>query len=216
MFFLYGFKKNGLPYGLTKFHQFLLEDIISYFEKGESTKKRVHEIRKSIRQAIRFAQKKKIYPSLKTNRAVELFEEIYEELEVTHNVLKEAAIEMENMINQVKEERVIKTHSLVVEAQEYFKEKEIEAGTKLLQKAHDELNEKLLLKTRKKVLAGFYSEIKRIKYEIEEKEKSRKKKKSAKFFSMTIPFDEFLSYKLVRNLFNKLRIKSSFIFDKIG
>ena len=131
-------------------------------------------------------------------------------------MLKEAAIEMENMINQVKEERVIKTHSLVVEAQEYFKEKEIEAGTKLLQKAHDELNEKLLLKTRKKVLAGFYSEIKRIKYEIEEKEKSRKKKKSAKFFSMTIPFDEFLSYKLVRNLFNKLRIKSSFIFDKIG
>ncbi len=201
MFFLFQYKKNGLAYGLIKLHQFMLEDIISYFEKGESTKKRINEIRMLLRQAIRFASKKKIYPSLKTNQAVDLFEEMYEELEVTHKVLKEAAVEMENMINQIKEERVIETHSLVVEAQEYFKEKEIETGIRLLQKAHKDLKERLLIKTRKKILAGYESEIKKIRYEIEKKDDSIKKKKNTKFLSMSVPWNEYSSYKIARNVF---------------
>lgn len=200
MFFLFQYKKNGLPYGLIKLHQFLLEDIISYFEKGKSIKDKINEIGITLRQAVRFARDKKIYPSLKTNQAVELFEDVYKELEITHKVLKEAAAEMETMINQIKEERVINIHSLVLEAQEYFKEKEIDTGIKLLQKAQKELKEKLLIKTRKKIFAGYESELKKISHEIE-KEKSIKKNKSVKFFSMSIPWSEYSSYRIARNFF---------------
>lgn len=216
MFFLFQYKKNGLSYGLIKLHEFLCEDIISYFEKGKPTRKRVKEIHKAIKQALRFAKKKKVYPSVTTNRAVELMEELYDELEGTQKVIKEAAIEMENMINEIKEERVLSIHSLVIEAQEYFKEKEIDTGMKFLRKAQSELKEKTLLKTRNKILAGFDSEIKKIKYKIVEKEKSLKNQKRTKFLSMSIPYDEFLSYKLARNFINKLlEIKSSLIVEKI-
>ena len=168
---------------MIKLHHFLLEDIISYFEKGESIKQKVNEIRMNIRQAIKFAKKKKkVYPSLKTNKAVDLFEEIYEELELTQKVLKEAAIEMEDMINKIKEERVIGPHSLVTEAQEYLNEKEFEKGIKLLKKAQKGMDQKFLNNTRKKFIARFYSEIKKLKYDIEEKEKSLKNENKVKIF----------------------------------
>lgn len=200
MFFLFPYKKNGLPYGLVRLHQFLLRDIISYFEKGESTKNKMKEIRKTIKQAVRFARKKQVYPSLKTNQAVELFEEMYDELEVTQKVLKEAAAEMDNLINEIKEERVLDVHSIITDAQEYFKEKKIETGITLLQKAQHEMKGKLLLKTRKKVLAGLNSKVKKIKYEIEKKEPSLVKQKNAKFLSMSIPYEDYTSYKLAKNV----------------
>ena len=107
MFLLFQYSKAGLPGGLIRLHQSLLESITSYFEKGASVKMRVSEIRKTIREAIIFAKKNRVYPSSKTNRAAELMEEMYEELELTQKILKESAIEMENMINKIKEERVI-------------------------------------------------------------------------------------------------------------
>ena len=201
MFFLHGYKKNGLPYGLVRIHQFLLRDIISYFEKGESTKKKMKEIRKSIKQAVKFAQKKNVYPSLKTNRAVELMEQMYDELEVTQKVIKEAAAEMDRLIDEIKEERVLNIHSIVTDAQDYFKEKRIDTGITLLQKAQHEMKEKLLLKTRKKILAGLGSEVKKIKYEIEKKEPSLAK--NTKFLSMSIPYEDYSSYKLAKNVCNK-------------
>ncbi|MGD9158948.1 MAG: hypothetical protein PVG39_11115 [Desulfobacteraceae bacterium] len=201
MFFLHGYKKNGLPYGLVRIHQFLLRDIISYFEKGDSTKKRMKEIRKSIKQAVKFAKKKNVYPSLKTNQAVELMEEMYDELEVTQKVIKEAAAEMDKLIEEIKEERVLNVHSIVTDAQDYFKEKRIDTGITLLQKAQHEIKEKLLLKTRKKILAGLSSEVKKIKYEIEKKEPSLAK--HTKFLSMSIPYEDYSSYKLAKNVCNK-------------
>jgi ribosome maturation protein Sdo1 len=113
MFFLFQYSKAGLPGGLINLHQSLLESITSYFEKGESVKTRVREIRKSLRDTITFAKKKRIYPSSKTNRAAELMEEMYEELELTHKILKRIANEMEKMINQIKEKRVIGVHSIL-------------------------------------------------------------------------------------------------------
>ena len=201
--FSYHKKKRGLSYGLINVHQFMLKDIICYYEKGKSTKNKIREIKKNIKQAIKFAGKKKIYPSVKTNRSVELFEEMYEELETTHKVLKEAAVEMENMLNELKQERVINVHSLVIEAQEYFKEKQFKAGIRLLTKAQKELDEKRLLNTRKKILAGYDSEIKKMKNEIESRDESLKARKKTKFFSMTIPWEDYTSYKLVRSFFNR-------------
>jgi hydroxymethylpyrimidine pyrophosphatase-like HAD family hydrolase len=160
------------------------------------------EIRKTIKQAVRFAKKKNVYPSLKTNRVVEIMEEMYEELEITQKVIKEAAAEMDNLIEEIKHERVLDVHSIVTDAQEFFKDKKIETGVTLLLKAQHELKEKLLSKTRKKVLAGFNSEVRKIKYEIENKEPSLKNEK--KFFSMSIPYEDYSSYKLVKNVYSKV------------
>lgn len=204
MFFLYGYKKNGLPYGLVRIHQFLQRDIISYFERGDSTKKRIKQIGKLLKQAVKFAKKKNVYPSMKTNRAVELMEEIYDELEVTQKVLKEASAEMDKLIEEIKQERVLDIHTVVTDAQEYFKEKRIDTGITLLQKAQHELKEKLLLKTRKKVLAGLNSEVKKIKYEIEKKEPSLVKQKQTKFLSMSIPYEDYTSYKVAKNVYNRV------------
>lgn len=169
MFLLYRYKKNGLPYGLIKLHEFLLEDIIVCFEKGKFTRKRVKEARKAVKQALRFAKKKKIYPSIKTDRANELLEELLDEVEYTHQVLKETAIEMESMITLIKEERVGNISSLINTARERFRNKELEKGMELLREAQMMLGEKFLLKTREKALAGISSEVKKIKYEIQQK-----------------------------------------------
>ena len=203
MFCLFRYKKNGLAYGLVRLHQFLLRDIISYFEKGESTKTRIKKIRKTLKQAAKFAKKKQVYPSVKTNLAIELMEEMYDELEVTQKVLKEAAAEMDNLINEIKEERVLGVHSIVTDAQEYFKEKRIDTGITLLQKAQKELNEKLLTKTRKKILAGLNSGVKKLKYEIEKKEPSLVRQQRTKFLSMSLPYEDYSSYKLAKNVCNK-------------
>jgi hypothetical protein len=215
MFFLFQYSKAGLPGGLIRLHQSLLESITSYFEKGESVKMKVREIKKTIREAIIFAKKNRVYPSSKTNRAAELMEEMYEELELTHKILKESAIEMENMINKIKEERVINVHSIISEAQEYFKIKEIDAGIQLLEKAQKELKEKRLLKTRKKVFAGYNSEMKKLKYEFTQREWTERKKKGSKFFSMCIPYENYSTYKLIKNMIDGFtRIKSSMAFDR--
>jgi len=63
MFWRYRYRKKGLASGLIKIHEFLLEDIIRYFEKEKLVKKRLKEARKTIKKAIRFGKKKKIYPN---------------------------------------------------------------------------------------------------------------------------------------------------------
>jgi hypothetical protein len=175
MFTLFRYKKKGLPSGLIKIHEFLLEDIISYFEKGKFTRKRIKETRKAIKQALKFAKKKKIYPSNKTNLALNLMGELLEELDYTHKVVNEAAIEMESLLNQIKEERIANVSSLLSTASEHFKEKELEKGMGLLKEAQNELKKKFLLNTRKNILTGFDSEIKKIKLEIESKQKTKKR-----------------------------------------
>jgi len=170
MFLLNGYKRNGLPSGLIKLHEFLLEDIIQYFEKGKTVKKRVKGARKAVKQALRFAKKKKVYPSDKTDRAIELMEALEEEVEYTHQVLKNSAAEMEGLIIQIKEERVGNVSSLISTARKHFRKKELEKGMALLKEAQNQLGEKFLLKTRKAFLAGIDSEIKKIKREIENKQ----------------------------------------------
>jgi hypothetical protein len=170
MFLLFRYKRKGLPYGLIKLHEFLLEDIISYFESGKFTRKRVKEARKALKESLRFAKKKKSYPSKKTNLFLELMEELLEEVDYTHQVLKKAAVEMESMINLIREERVLKISSLIKTAREHFRDKKLEKGIELLKEAQNELRKKNLMETRKNILTGIDSDIKKIKYEIEKKQ----------------------------------------------
>ena len=169
MFLLHRYKKNGLPYGLIKLHEFLLEDIIVHFEKGNFIEKRLKMARKAVKQAIRFAKKKKIYPSSKTEQARELLEQLVAEVELTHQVLKETATEMENMITLIEEERVGNLPSLINSARMHFRENEFKEGIELLKEAQNKLGVKALLKTREKMIAGIGSNVKNLKYEIQRK-----------------------------------------------
>ncbi len=166
MFLLFRYKKDGLSLGLIKLHEFLLEDVIHYFEKGKTIKKRVKEARKTVKQALRFAKKKKVYPSNKTERALELMEELQEELNYTHQVISESAAELESVIVQIKEERVGHVFSLISTAREHFQKNELEKGKRLLKEAQKQLGKKFLSDTRKTFLTGIDSKIKKLKREI--------------------------------------------------
>ena len=174
MLSLYRYKKNGLPSGLIKLHEFLLEDIILYFERGKFVRKRVKEARKTIKHALRFAKKKKIYPSTKTNQALDLMEELLEEVRYTRRVLKQSAIEMERVLSKINDESFISISALIMTARDMFKEKKLERGMELLKEAQNKLGKNFLSETRKKALTGFDSEIKKLKYEIENKQKQKK------------------------------------------
>ena len=167
MFSLYRYKKNGLPSGLIKLHEFLLEDTILYFEKRRAIKQRVRAVRKQIKQALRFAKKKKVYPSNKTDKALEIMAELQAEVDFTHLVLQKSAAEMEALIIQIKEERVGTVSSLISTARKQFRQNRLDKGMELLKEAQGLLGEKYLLKTRKTFLTGIDSEIKILKRKIE-------------------------------------------------
>ena len=180
IFTSFRYKKNGLPLGLLDLHAFLLEDIISYFENGKFIKKKKKEARKAIKKAIKFGKKKKALISEKTDPIIEHIEELFEEWETTSRVMKETAAEMEDMMRHIKEERILSISLLVDEASDSFKERKIEKGLELLTKATNELDKKLLMKTRKDILTGLDSEVKKLRAEIVEQLNLRQLKKKEK------------------------------------
>jgi len=131
-----------------------------YFEKNRSIRKKIKEARKTIKKALRFGKKKKIYPNEKTDRAVDLMAELQEEVDYTHQVLKKSAAELEELIVQIMEERVATASTLIDTAREHFRKNDLEKGRGLLMKAQNQLGNKLLEKTRKSFLTGIDSEIK--------------------------------------------------------
>jgi len=170
MHFLFRYKKDGLPLGLIKLHEFLLEDTIGYFEKNRSIRKKIKEARKTIKKALRFGKKKKIYPNEKTDRAVDLMAELQEEVDYTHQVLKKSAVELEELIVHIMGERVATVSNHIERAREHFRKNDLEKGRGLLMEAQNQLGNKLLEKTRKSFLTGIDSEIKKLKREIKSKQ----------------------------------------------
>jgi hypothetical protein len=182
MISLVGYKRKGLHLGLIKLHEFLVEDMIAYFEKGKLTRKKMKEARKAFKQAIKVAKKKKINPGIKINLAREAIEELRQEIEYTRKVVQATAGEMENAIRQIEEERIKEVLSQVILAREHFRNKEIEKGLEALKESQSKMGKKILEKTRKVVLAGIQSDVKNLKYELEEI-KSRKASKEKKSYS---------------------------------
>jgi len=68
MFFLYRYKKSGLPHGLIRLHEFLVKDIIEHFEMGKYARKRIKKSRKAVLKAIRLARGRKYTLALKLVR----------------------------------------------------------------------------------------------------------------------------------------------------
>jgi len=69
---------------------------------------------------------------------------------------------------------------LVDEASDSFKERKIDKGLELLTKATNELDKKLLMNTRKRILTGLESEVKKLRAEIVEEQNLMKMKKKNK------------------------------------
>jgi hypothetical protein len=176
MFFLSRYRKKGLPYGLIRLHEFLVEDMITYFEKGKLTRKRLKEAHKAVKQALKLAKKKKINPGVKINQAREVLEELREEVQYTRKVVRATAEEMENALRHIEEERIGEVLALIDRARERFRDKQIEKGLDVLREAQGQMAKKILDKTRQVVLAGIRSEVKNLKYELEE----RRSKKASK------------------------------------
>lgn len=173
MLLLSRYKRKELPHRLIRIHESLVEDMIAYFEKGKITREKMKEARKAVKLALKLAKKKKINPGVKINQAREVLEELREEVQYTRKVVRATAEEMEKAIQHIEEERIGGVQALIDRARERFRNKEIEKGLDLLKEAQGKMTKKVLDKTRQAILAGIHSEVKNLKYELEER--SRKK-----------------------------------------
>jgi hypothetical protein len=171
MLWVAGYKKNGLPYGLIKLHEFLLRDMIAYFEEGKVARKKIKDARKAVKQALKMARKKKIKPSLKINLARQALEELLQEADFTGKVLRAAAVEMENAIRCIEDEKIGEVLSLIDRADEYFGNRKIERAMDLLRHSQAKMGKRILEKTRRAVLGGIHSNVKNLKYELQERSK---------------------------------------------
>ena len=169
MFSFYRYKNNGLPHGLIRLHEFLIKDIIEHFERGKSPRKRVKKSRKAVLKAIRLAKRKKIYPSIKISQTIEMMEEVLEEIDCTHRVIKETASEMDRAMTLIRQETVGNVLPLLNTARRQFRDNEFENGIELLKESKERMKRKFLEKTREEILAGINSEVKKMKYKIQKK-----------------------------------------------
>ncbi|WP_372682358.1 hypothetical protein [Desulfosarcina sp.] len=164
MFSFLRYQRNGLPYGLITIHEFIVRDIFRYFEKSRFVRKKTRHARKAINAALRFARKKKTYPSQKTAEALDALGQMQDELEYTHKAILTAFEEAETIIKMIRQEKVGEIIPLVEKARGQFKNHDIEGGMALLKAAQENLKNKFLLKSRKATLGGFDSDIKKLKH----------------------------------------------------
>lgn len=169
MLSLFRYKRNGLPYGLITVHEFLVKDIFRYFEKSRFVRKKTRNARKAINAALKFARKKKTYPSKKTTEVLDALGQMQDELEYTHKVIITAFEEAEKIIQMINQEKVGEIIPLVEKAREQFKNHDLDGGMELLKEAQESLKNKFLLKSRKEALSGLDSDIKKLKYELKER-----------------------------------------------
>jgi len=169
MFSFFRFKKNGLPYDLIAAHELAAKDIFSYFEKGRLVRKNVRRARKSLKGALRFAKKKQTYPSQKTAEAVNALEQIRDEIEYTQKALQTAYEEAQTMVQLISQEKVGEIIPMVEKAKEQFNSRNLEGGMALLRQVHERLKNGYLPKSRKATLAGFDSDVKKLKQELLER-----------------------------------------------
>jgi hypothetical protein len=169
MFSLFRYKK-GLPYGLISLHELMVEDVFRYFEKGRFARKKVRSARKAVKAAIRFATKKKAYPSNKTAEAMKVLAQIDQEIDYTDKAIRAAFEEAKNTVEMIRQEKVGGSVRLVEKARERFKSQDFEGGMEQLKLAKEKLKNDFLPKSRKAILGGLDREIKLLKQELLERE----------------------------------------------
>jgi hypothetical protein len=168
MFYLSRYKKNGLLFDLIKERDALIEKTVSYFEKGRNARRGIKDARRAIRGGLKLARKKKVNPGLKIEKVRAVLEDIREQVEYTRRVLRATALDMENTLSRIEQERINDPLMLIENAREAFREKEFDKGIEALRKSKDTIEKKILEKTRTALFGGLAHEIKELKSEIEE------------------------------------------------
>jgi chromosome segregation ATPase len=172
------YKKKGLPHVIISNHEFLLNDMITYFEKGKVTRAKIKGARKALKQAVKVARKKKINPGVKINQAREELEQLREEVDYIRKALSATAEEMENAIRRIEEERIGEVLVLMDDARERFRSKDMEGGIELLKQSQVKMESKVLKKSRGMLLGGIHGKVKNLKVELEERRSKAKESKS--------------------------------------
>lgn len=166
MFFLFRYNKDGIPQGLIKFHDLLLEDTVAYFEKGKAIRKRIKNARKAIDKAIKLAIKKKRNPGVMLGTAHKALQGLHSEVEHTRKALKAISDNMEKALSQIENERIKEPVTLIEKARGCFERKDIEKGVGLLKELKQQAEKKQLLKTRTALFCGISDEVRDLKHEI--------------------------------------------------
>jgi hypothetical protein len=122
------------------------------------------------------AKKKKINPGVKLNRAREALDGLLEEVEYTRKVIRATADEMDEAIRRIEEERVREVMTLMDRARDRFRNKDIEKAMDLLKESQVKMASKILERTRTALLGGVHSEVKNLKYKLQERKSGKASK----------------------------------------
>jgi hypothetical protein len=167
MFFLFQYNKDGIPYGLIKFHDLLVKDTVKYFEKGKKIRKGFKEMRGALNRALKIAKKKKRNPGVMIETALSVLKGFNDEIEYIRRALRATYDNMEKALKQIEEERIWEPITLIENARELFMKNDFEKGTELLKESKEKLGKKVLLKTRAALFRGISNEVKNLKREME-------------------------------------------------
>lgn len=173
MFSLFHNSKEGLPDGLLLAHDFFLEDIIAYFEKGRNIRKGVKEAEKAIKKARKLTKKKNIHALEDIESATKVLNDFREDLKYTQKALETTFVSLENALMQIEEERVNEPLSIIDEARELIRNRKYEKAVGALRRSGEKIREKVLRKTRTSLFGGLSNEVKSFKDEIEALKKKR-------------------------------------------
>jgi hypothetical protein len=163
--------KGDIPLLLVTLHDFMIRELLGFFEKGRIVRKKTKEARKAINKALKIAKKKRRNPGVMIGTAIKTIKGLNDDIEYTRKILQATFHSMEKALDQIQKERIEDPTELIENAQVYFEKKNFEKGLELLKASKDKINTKVLLKTRTAIFGGI-SEIKDFKQEIENQQGS--------------------------------------------
>ena len=145
MFFLFRYNKDGIPQGLIRFHDLLLEDTIEYFEKGKIIRKRIKDARKAINKAIKIARKKERNPGVMLGTAHKAMKGLHNEVAYTRKALKAIYSNMEKALKHIEQERIEEPAALIEKARVCFEQKDFKEGIALLKESKEQAEQNSVL-----------------------------------------------------------------------
>jgi len=138
------YHREKLPQRIVKFHDDLLKNSIRYFETER-------DFRKGIISSL---------------RARDVLEALREEIQMTRKALLVTSTSLGIALNKIQQERIDQPLSLIDDACESFRNKEIEKGLELLNQSQSEFGKKVLIRTRTALFGGTSNAVKEMKEEI--------------------------------------------------
>ena len=172
MLFSFRYNKDGIAYGLIKFHDSFIKEIVKCFEKRSVVSRQTKGARKAVNKALKTARKKKQKPGAYINSAINAIRRTSDEIEYARKALKATYRNMENAFDQIEAEQVEEPIALIESARESFEKRNLKKGLELLQESKERLKKRPLLKTRTALFCGVSSEVGDLKREIERRKEN--------------------------------------------